>query len=107
MRFLVDECTGSGVARWLRNQGYEVFSVFDEARGISDEKIIQKVWIEKLKLMEIIRNDPYQYPPEYELLKGDMKGLISRRINKQHRLVYEVVEQEKLIKIYRMWTHYE
>ncbi|WLT39362.1 Txe/YoeB family addiction module toxin [Synechocystis sp. B12] len=49
----------------------------------------------------------YQYPPEYELLKGDMKGLISRRINKQHRLVYEVIEQQKLIKIYRMWTHYE
>ena len=60
-----------------------------------------------LKLIEIIRNHPYQYPPEYELLKGDMKGLVSRRINKQHRLVYEVIEQEKLIKIYRMWSHYE
>ncbi|MBD2655060.1 Txe/YoeB family addiction module toxin [Synechocystis sp. FACHB-383] len=60
-----------------------------------------------LKLIEIIREDPYQYPPEYELLKGDMKGLISRRINKQHRLVYEVIEQKKMIKIYRMWTHYE
>jgi Txe/YoeB family toxin of toxin-antitoxin system len=60
-----------------------------------------------LKLIEMISNDPYQYPPEYELLKGDMKGLISRRINKQHRLVYEVIEQQKLIKIYRMWTHYE
>ncbi len=60
-----------------------------------------------LKLIEIICNNPYQYPPEYELLKGDMKGLISRRINKQHRLVYEVIEKEKLIKIYRMWTHYE
>ncbi len=59
------------------------------------------------KLIEIITNDPYQYPPEYELLKGDMKGLISRRINKQHRLVYEVIEEEKLIKIYRMWSHYE
>lgn len=47
MRFLVDECTGSGVAKWLRNQGYEVFSVFDEARGISDEQIIKKVWIER------------------------------------------------------------
>lgn len=50
---------------------------------------------------------PYKYPPEYEYLKGDMKGLISRRINKQHRLVYEVMEEDKVIKIYRMWTHYE
>jgi len=48
-----------------------------------------------------------QYPPEFEYLQGNMKGLISRRINKQHRLVYEVIENEKLIKIYRMWEHYE
>lgn len=74
-----------------------------DAKKLSSSGLKQKT----LKLIEIIRNDPYKYPPEYELLKGDMKGLISRRINKQHRLVYEVVEQEKLIKIYRMWTHYE
>lgn len=60
-----------------------------------------------LKLIEIIRQNPLQYPPEYEFLKGNMNGLISRRINKQHRLVYEVVEDEKLIKVYRMWSHYE
>ena len=42
MRFLVDECTGSTVARWLRDQGYEVFSVYDEARGISDDEVLQK-----------------------------------------------------------------
>ena len=59
------------------------------------------------KLIDIIKDDPYQYPPEYEFLKGDMKGLISRRINKQHRLVYEVFENERLIKVYRMRTHYE
>ena len=58
-------------------------------------------------LINIIRKNPLQYPPEFEYLKGDMKGLISRRINKQHRLVYEVFEKEKLIKVYRMWTHYE
>lgn len=45
-----------------------------------------------LKLIEIIQNSPYQYPPEFEYLKGDMQGLISRRLNKQHRLVYEVIE---------------
>ena len=60
-----------------------------------------------LKLLEIIKKNPFQYPPEYEFLKGDMKVLISRRINKQHRLVYEVIESEELIKVYRMWTHYE
>lgn len=59
------------------------------------------------KLLQIIQINPLQYPPDYEFLKGDMKGLISRRINKQHRLVYEVFEEEKLIKIYRMWGHYE
>ncbi len=59
-----------------------------------------------LKLIEIIKFNPLQYPPEYEFLKGDMQGLISRRINKQHRLVYEIFEEEKLIKIYRMWGHY-
>jgi toxin YoeB len=60
-----------------------------------------------LKLLEIIQNNPLQYPPEYEYLKGDMKGLLSRRINKQHRLVYEIFDEEKIVKVYRMWTHYE
>lgn len=46
MRFLVDECTGSVVARWLCNQGYEVFSVYDEARGISDDDVLQKAFVE-------------------------------------------------------------
>ena len=60
-----------------------------------------------LQLLEVIQHDPLQYPPDYEVLKGDLQGLISRRINKQHRLVYEVLEEEKIIKIYRMWSHYE
>ncbi len=60
-----------------------------------------------MKLLKIIQNSPFQYPPEFEYLKGDMTGLISRRINKQHRLVYEVFKEEKIIKIYRMWKHYK
>jgi Txe/YoeB family toxin of toxin-antitoxin system len=60
-----------------------------------------------MQLLEIIQKNPLQYPPEYEYLKGDMQGLISRRINKQHRLVYEIFEEQKIIKIYRMWKHYE
>ncbi len=58
-------------------------------------------------LLELIKKNPLQYPPSYEYLSGNLKDKISRRINKQHRLVYEIFEEEKIIKIYRMWTHYE
>lgn len=60
-----------------------------------------------LELFEIIQINPYQTPPPYEKLVGDLSGAISRRINIQHRLVYYVVENEKIIKILRMWSHYE
>ena len=51
--------------------------------------------------------DPFCYPPTYEKLVGDLSGLYSRRINRQHRIVYEVIEDKKEIHIIRMWTHYE
>lgn len=59
------------------------------------------------KLISIIEKNPFQNPPPYEKLVGDMKGLCSRRINIQHRLVYQVHEDEKIIKIVSMWSHYE
>jgi len=59
------------------------------------------------KLLKIIQANPLQYPPDYEFLKGDMKALISRRINKQNPLVYEIFERDELVKIYRMWSHYD
>ena len=59
------------------------------------------------ELLNLVIQDPYAYPPEFEFLKGDLKGAISRRINKQHRLVYEVLEKEQAIKIMLMCTHYE
>jgi len=59
------------------------------------------------KLLAIIANNPYQTPPAYEKLIGDLAGAYSRRINIQHRLVYQVCEQEKFVKVIRMWTHYE
>lgn len=59
------------------------------------------------ELLSIIKENPYQNPPPYEKLKGDLRGKLSRRINIHHRLVYEVVEEKQLIKVYRMWTHYE
>lgn len=58
-------------------------------------------------LIELISKNPYENPPSFEKLKGDLDGLISRRINIQHRLVYEVYEEEKVVKIISMWTHYE
>ena len=59
------------------------------------------------ELLEIIREDPFRSSPRFEKLVGDLAGAYSRRINIQHRLVYEVLEPEKIIKIIRMWTHYE
>ena len=59
------------------------------------------------KLLEILSKNPYQTPPPYEKLVGDLAGACSRRINIQHRLVYQVLDDIKTIKIIRMWTHYE
>lgn len=59
------------------------------------------------KLLEILRVNPYQVPPPFEKLVGDLSGAYSRRINIQHRIVYQVVENEKVVKIIRLWTHYE
>jgi Txe/YoeB family toxin of toxin-antitoxin system len=60
-----------------------------------------------LQLLIIVAENPFQNPPPYEKLVGDLTGAYSRRINIQHRLVYEVLEAEKNIKIHRMWSHYE
>ena len=59
------------------------------------------------ELLQIIQNNPYQNPPPYEKLVGDMHGMYSRRINRQHRLVYDVDEEQKIVRIISMWTHYE
>jgi len=58
-------------------------------------------------LIEVVRVNPFQNPPPYEKLVGDLSGAYSRRINVQHRLVYEVYEQEQVVKILSLWTHYE
>jgi toxin YoeB len=59
------------------------------------------------RLLAILRENPYQTPPPYEKLLGDLAGACSRRINIQHRLVYQVLDEVKTVKIVRMWTHYE
>ena len=58
-------------------------------------------------LLEILKQDPFKNPPPYEKLVGDLHGAYSRRINIQHRLVYEVFRKEKTVRILRMWTHYD
>lgn len=60
-----------------------------------------------LQLLNIVAENPFQNPPPYEKLVGDLTGAYSRRINIQHRLVYQVLETEKIIKILRMWSHFE
>jgi len=59
------------------------------------------------KLIQILRDNPYQTPPPYEKLVGDLADAYSRRINIQHRLVYQIIEDKKTVKIIRMWTHYD
>lgn len=59
------------------------------------------------ELLEILRSNPFQNPPPYEKLVGDLAGAYSRRINIQHRLVYQVLAEERVVKVLRMWTHYE
>ena len=58
-------------------------------------------------LLSLIQKNPFQTPPSYEKLVGDLNGAYSRRINIQHRLVYQVLTDEKIVKVIRMWTHYE
>ena len=59
------------------------------------------------RLLEVLSMDPFQSPPPFEKLVGDLAGAYSRRINIQHRLVYQVLEVERAVKVIRMWTHYE
>lgn len=76
------------------------------------QKDAQKVAASGLKakaqeLLAVIRENPFQNPPPYEKLVGDLAGAYSRRINIQHRLVYQVLEAEHTVKVLRMWSHYE
>lgn len=58
-------------------------------------------------IIEILKQNPYQTPPSYEKLVGDLSGAYSRRLNIQHRIVYQIFNDEKIVKVIRMWTHYE
>ena len=86
-----------------------MYAVVYTRRAVKD---IEKIKSAKLsdnakRLIDLIKNNPYQNPPPYEKLVGDLQGAYSRRINIKHRLVYEVVEAEKTVKILSLWSHYE
>ncbi len=79
------------------------------AQAKKDEKKLGSAGLKEkaLDLPKLIETNPYQNPPPYEKLVGDLSGAYSRRINIQHRLVYEVLSDQHTIKVLRMWTHYE
>lgn len=85
---------------------YKVFYSKTAVKQISLLKAA-KLDVKAKKLIDLIAVNPFQNPPPYEKLIGDMSGLYSRRINIQHRLVYQVYEEEKSVKIVSMWSHYE
>ena len=74
-----------------------------DAKKLADAGLKDKA----LKLLEILKIDPFQNPPPFEKLVGNLSGAYSRRINIQHRLIYEVLTNDKKIKVLRLWTHYE
>ena len=86
-----------------------MYSIVYQKKAVKD---IQKLKEAKLDskakaLIGLLKNDPFQSPPPYEKLQGDLQGAYSRRINLQHRLVYQVIEEQRIVKIISMWTHYE
>ena len=74
-----------------------------------DKKLLKQAGLDEktMNILDIISENPYQTPPTYEKLRGNLNGLISRRINLQHRLVYKVFDDTKEIFIIRMWSHYD
>lgn len=86
-----------------------VYSIVYTKKAVNDIPKLKASKLDKKAkgLIEVIRINPYQTPPPYEKLQGDLQGAYSRRINIKHRLVYEVLEEEQTVKIISLWTHYE
>lgn len=86
-----------------------MYRVFFTKKALEDKDRLKAAKLDDRAraLVELLQKDPYQNPPPYEKLKGELQGMYSRRINIKHRLVYTVLDDEKAVKILRMWTHYE
>ena len=84
------------------------YKVIYSKQALKDAKKLSSASLDKKakELIELIKNDPFQKPPPYEKLVGNLSGSFSRRINIKHRIVYEVIEDERLVRVSRMWTHY-
>jgi Txe/YoeB family toxin of toxin-antitoxin system len=86
-----------------------MYEIFFTKQAIKDAKKIKETGLKENtgKLLDVLKENPFKNPPPYEKLVGELQGCYSRRINIQHRLVYSVYEEEKVVKVLRMWTHYE
>lgn len=86
-----------------------MYRIVYSKKSLKHVQNIKAVNLEKQikELMNVLRENPFRNPPPYEKLQGELKGFYSRRINAKHRLVYQVYESEKTVKILSMWTHYE
>ena len=86
-----------------------MWTVVYSKQAVKDSKKIEQSNLKDAvkRLIEVLKNDPFQNPPPYEKLIGDLTGKYLRRINIQHRLVYEVFEKEMTVRVLRMWTHYD
>lgn len=78
-------------------------------QALKDAKRLKRanLWKNAENLLNVLRQNPFQNPPSYEKLVGDLEGVFSRRINIQHRLIYQTNKREKTVRVLRMWTHYE
>jgi len=86
-----------------------VYSIVYTKKAANDIPNLKAAKLEKKAkaLIDLVKENPYQSPPPYEKLQGDLQGAYSRRINIKHRLVYEILEEEQTVKIISLWTHYE
>ena len=86
-----------------------MYTIVFTKRAVNDIAKLKAAGLDKKAkaLTELLKENPYQSPPTFEKLKGDLNGAFSRRINIQHRLVYQIMEEQKTVKILLMWTHYE
>ena len=86
-----------------------MYSLVYTKKAVSDIPKLKASGLDKKAkaLIELLKENPHQSPPPFEKLKGDLKNAFSRRINIQHRIIYEIIEDTKIVKIIRLWTHYE
>ena len=86
-----------------------VFSIVYSKRAVKEIPKLKAAKLDKKAraLIALVQENPFQTPPPYEKLQGDLQGAYSRRINIQHRLVYQIIEEQQTVKIISMWTHYD